>query len=86
MKSFTLRDCGDTLVVVEISNIIIVLDKRLEKTHTALRSFEIGLTLNAPLGAIEEFKRSLERRLRKLVVVSEKYGEVGSYGGSPGSF
>jgi len=85
MKPFTLRDCGDTLVV-EIDNIVIVLDKRLEKTHSALRRLEIGLTLDTPLEAIEEFERLLRRRLRKLVVVSEKYGEVGSSGGRPGSF
>ena len=85
MKPFTLRDYGDSLVV-EISDIIIVLDKRLEKTHTALRSLKIGLTLDTPLEAIEELERLLRRRLRKLVVVSEKYGEVGSYGGYPGSF
>jgi hypothetical protein len=75
MKPFTLRDCGDILVV-EIDNIIIVLDKRLEKTHSALRRLEIGLTLDTPLGAIEEFERLLRRRLRKLVVVSEKYGRL----------
>ncbi|WP_171770371.1 hypothetical protein [Thermosphaera aggregans] len=85
MKPFTLRDCGDTMVV-EIDNIVIVLDKRLEKTHTALRRLEIGLTLDTPLEAIEEFERLLRRRLKKLVVVSERYGEVGSSGGCLGSF
>ena len=79
MKPFTLRDCGDTLVV-EMDNIVIVLNKRLEKTHIALRSLEIGLTLDAPLEAIEEFERLLRRRLKKLVVVSEKTEEVGSSG------
>jgi hypothetical protein len=84
MKPFTLRDCGDTLVV-ETDNIVTVLDKRLEKAHIALRSLEIGLTLDTPLEAIEEFERLLRRRLRKLVVVSEKYGEAGSSGGCLGS-
>jgi hypothetical protein len=85
MKPFTLRDCGDTLVV-EMDNTIIVLKKRLEKTHSALRRLEIGLTLDTPLEAIEEFERSLRRRLRKLVVVSEKSEEVGSSGRCPGFF
>jgi hypothetical protein len=47
-----------------------VLNKRLEKAHVALRSLELGLTLNAPLEAIEEFERLLKRRLKRLVVVS----------------
>jgi hypothetical protein len=81
MKPFTLRDCGDTMVV-ETDNIVTVLDKRLEKTHTALRRLEIGLTLDSPLEAIEEFERLLRRRLKKLVVVSE---EAGSSGGCLGS-
>jgi hypothetical protein len=84
MKPFTLRDCGDTLVV-EMDNIIVVLNKRLEKTHSALRSLEIGLTLDTPLEAIEEFERLLRRRLEKLVVLSEKYGEAGSSGRCSGS-
>jgi hypothetical protein len=80
MKPFTLRDCGDTLVV-EMDNIVIVLNMRLEKTHIALRSLELGLTLDAPLEAIEEFERLLKKRLKKLVVVSEESEEVGPSGG-----
>jgi len=71
MKPFTLRDCDDILVV-EMDNIVIVLNKRLEKTHIALRSLEIGLTLDAPLEGIKEFERLLKKRLKKLVVVSEE--------------
>jgi hypothetical protein len=84
MKPFTLRDCGDTLVV-EIGDLVLVLNRRLEKTHIALRSLELGLTLDAPLEAIEEFERLLRRRLKKLVVVSEEPEEVGSSGGCLGS-
>ena len=84
MKPFTLRDCGDALVV-EIGDLVLVLNRRLEKTHIALRSLEIGLTLDAPLEAIEEFERLLRRRLKKLVVVSEESEEVGSSGGCLGS-
>ena len=84
MKPFTLRDCGDTLVV-EMDNIVLVLNRRLEKTHIALRSLEIGLTLDAPLEAIDGFERLLKKRLKKLVVVSEESEEVGSSGGCLGS-
>jgi hypothetical protein len=84
MKPFTLRDCGDTLVV-EMDNIVLVLNRRLEKTHIALRSLEIGLTLDAPLEAIDGFERLLKKRLKKLVVVSEEPEEVGSSGGCLGS-
>jgi hypothetical protein len=84
MKPFTLRDCGDTLVV-EMDNIVIVLNRRLEKTHIALRSLELGLTLDAPLEAIDGFERLLKKRLKKLVVVSEESEEVGSSGGCLGS-
>jgi len=55
------------------------------KNHTALRRLEIGLALDTPLEVIEEFERLLRWRLKKLVVLSEKYGEVGSSGGCPGS-
>jgi hypothetical protein len=81
MKPFTIRDCVDTLVV-EIGDLVLVLNRKLEKAHIALRSLEIGLTLDAPLEAIEEFERLLKKRLKKLVVVSE---EVGSSGGFLGS-
>jgi hypothetical protein len=84
MKPFTVKDCGDTMVV-EMDNIVIVLNKRLEKTHIALRSLEIGLTLDAPLEAIDGFERLLKKRLKKLVVVSEESEEVGSSGGCLGS-
>jgi hypothetical protein len=83
MKPFTLRDCGDTLVI-KMDNIVIVLNKRLEKTHIALKSLEIGLTLDAPLEAINGFERLLKKRLKKLVVVSEDPEEVGSVGGCLG--
>jgi hypothetical protein len=63
-----------------MDNIVLVLNRRLEKAHIALRSLELGLTLDAPLEAIEEFERLLRRRLKKLVVVSEESGEVGSSG------
>ena len=84
MKPFTLRDCGDTLVI-KMDNIVIVLNKRLEKTHIALKSLEIGLTLDAPLEAINGFERLLKERLKKLAVVSEEPEEVGSSGGCLGS-
>jgi hypothetical protein len=84
MKPFTLRDCVDS-IVIEIDSLVLVLNRRLEKTHIALRSLEIGLTLDAPLEAIEEFERLLRRRLKKLVVVSEESEEVGSSGGCLGS-
>jgi hypothetical protein len=84
MKPFTLRDCADTLVV-EIGDLVLVLNRRLEKTHIVLRSLEIGLTLDAPLEAIDGFERLLKKRLKKLVVVSEESEEVGSSGGCLGS-
>jgi len=84
MKPFTVRDCGDTLVV-EMDNIVLVLNRRLEKAHIALRNLELGLTLDAPLEAIEEFERLLKKRLKKLVVVSEESEEVGSSGRCLGS-
>ena len=84
MKPFTIRDCVDTLVV-EIGDLVLVLNRKLEKAHIALRSLEIGLTLDAPLEAIEEFERLLKKRLEKLVVVSEESEEVGSSGGCLGS-
>ena len=84
MKPFTVRDCGDTLVV-EMDNIVLVLNRRLEKAHIALRNLELGLTLDTPLEAIEEFERLLKKRLKKLVVVSEESEEVGSSGGCLGS-
>jgi hypothetical protein len=71
MKPFTLRDCGDALVV-EMDNVVIVLNRRLEKAHIALRSLELGLTLDAPLEGIKEFERLLKKRLKRLVVVSEE--------------
>jgi hypothetical protein len=84
MKPFTVKDCGDTLVV-EMDNIVLVLNRRLEKTHIALRSLELGLTLDAPLEAIDGFERLLKKRLKKLVVVSEESEKVGSSGGRLGS-
>jgi hypothetical protein len=84
MKPFTLRDCGDS-IVIEIDGSVLVLNRRLEKAHIALRNLELGLTLDAPLEAIEEFERLLRRRLKKLVVVSEESEEVGSSGGCLGS-
>ena len=62
MKPFTVRDWGDKLVV-EIEDLVLVLNRRLEKTHIVLRSLEIGLTLDAPLEAIGELERLLRRRL-----------------------
>jgi hypothetical protein len=61
---------------IETNDAVLVLNKRLEKTHIALRSLELGLTLDAPLEAIEEFERLLKRRLKKLVVISEEPEEV----------
>jgi len=84
MKPFTLRDCVNS-IVIEIDGLVLVMNKRLEKAHIALRNLEIGLTLDAPLEAIEEFERLLRRRLKKLVVVSEESEEVGSSGGCLGS-
>ena len=84
MKPFTLRNCSDTLVV-EMDNVVLVLNRRLEKAHIALRNLELGLTLDAPLETIEEFERLLKKRLKKLVVVSEESEEVGSSGGCLGS-
>jgi len=84
MKPFTVRDCGDTLVV-EIEDLVLVLNRSLEKTHIVLRSLEIGLTLDAQLEAIGELERLLRRRLNKLVVVSEESEVVGSSGGCLGS-
>lgn len=75
MKPFTLRDCEDS-IVIEADSLVLVLNKRLEKAHIALRNLELGLTLDAPLEAIEEFERLLRRRLKKLVVISEESEEV----------
>jgi hypothetical protein len=84
MKPFIVRDCVDS-IVIEIDGLVLVLNRRLEKTHIALRNLELGLTLDAPLEAIEEFEKLLKRRLKKLVVVSEEPEEVGSSGGCLGS-
>jgi hypothetical protein len=84
MKPFIVRDCEDS-IVIETDGLVLVMNRRLEKAHVALRSLEIGLTLDAPLEAIEEFERLLRRRLKKLVVVSEESEEVGSSGGCLGS-
>jgi hypothetical protein len=75
MRHFVVKECADALSI-ETEDAVLVLNKRLEKTHIALRSLELGLTLDAPLGAIEEFERLLKRRLKKLVVISEEPEEV----------
>ena len=75
MRHFVVKECVDALSI-ETDDAVLVLNKRLEKTHIALRSLELGLTLDAPLEAIEEFERLLKRRLKKLVVISEESEEV----------
>jgi hypothetical protein len=75
MRHFVVKECVDALSI-ETNDAVLVLNKRLEKTHIALRSLELGLTLDAPLEAIEEFERLLKRRLKKLVVISEEPEEV----------
>jgi hypothetical protein len=75
MRHFVVKECVDALSI-ETNDAVLVLNKRLEKTHIALRSLELGLTLDAPLEAIEEFERLLKRRLKKLVVISEESEEV----------
>jgi hypothetical protein len=69
MRHFVVKECVDALSI-ETDDVVLVLNKRLEKTHIALRSLELGLTLDAPLEAIEEFERLLKRRLKRLVIVS----------------
>jgi len=66
--------------VIEADSLVLVLNRRLEKAHIALRNLELGLTLDAPLEAIEEFERLLRRRLKKLVVISEESEEVADSG------
>lgn len=79
MRHLVVKECADALSI-ETEDVVLVLNKRLEKTHIALRSLEIGLTLDAPLEGIKEFERLLKKRLKKLVVVSEEPEEVGSSG------
>jgi hypothetical protein len=71
MRHLVVKECADALSI-ETSDVVLVLNKRLEKAHVALRSLELGLTLDAPAEAIEEFERLLKRRLKRLVVVSEE--------------
>jgi len=75
MRHFVVKECADALSI-EAGDVVLVLNKRLEKAHVALRSLELGLTLDAPAEAIEEFERLLKRRLKKLVVISEEPEEV----------
>lgn len=79
------KECADALSI-ETNDAVLVLNKRLEKAHIALRDLELGLTLNAPVEVIEGFERLLRRRLKRLVVVSEESEEVGSSGGCMGSY
>jgi len=69
MKHFVVKECVDALSI-ETDDVVLVLNKRLERAHIALRGLELGLTLDAPAEAIEEFERLLKRRLKRLVVVS----------------
>jgi len=69
MRHLVVKECTDALSI-EAGDVVLVLNKRLEKTHIALRSLELGLTLDVPLEAIEEFERLLKRRLKRLVIVS----------------
>jgi hypothetical protein len=70
MRHFVVKECVDALSI-ETDNAVLVLNKRLEKAHIALRDLELGLTLNVPVEVVEEFERLLKRRLKRLVVVSE---------------
>ena len=79
------KECVDALSI-ETDDAVLVLNKRLEKAHIALRDLELGLTLNVPVEVIEGFERLLRRRLKRLVVVSEESEEVGSSGGCMGSY
>jgi len=85
MRHLVVKECADALSI-ETNDAVLVLNKRLEKAHIALRDLELGLTLNAPVEVIEGFERLLRRRLKRLVVVSEESEEVGSSGGCMGSY
>jgi hypothetical protein len=82
MRHFVVKERVDALSI-ETSDVVLVLNKRLEKAHIALRDLELGLTLGALLEAIEEFKRLPKRRLKRLVVISvEEVVESGECLGS----
>jgi hypothetical protein len=85
MRHFVVKECVDALSI-ETNDAVLVLNKRLEKAHIALRDLELGLTLNAPVEVIEGFERLLRRRLKRLVVVSEESEEVCSSGGCMGPY
>ena len=65
MKLFVVRDCRDALSV-ETSDVVLVLNKKLEKIHVALRELEAGLTLHAPSDAISQFEKLLEKSSRSV--------------------
>jgi hypothetical protein len=58
MRRFVVKECVDALSI-ETNDAVLVLNKRLEKTHIALKSLELGLALDAPLEGIKEFERLL---------------------------
>jgi len=82
MKPFIVRDCGD-VVVVETADVVVVLNKRLEKIHFALRDLRLGFTLNAPIDALKQIESMLEERLGEFIVVFED--EVNNSGECLGS-
>ena len=81
MKPFVVRDCGDALSV-ETSGVVLVLNKKLEKIHLALRDLEVGLTLHVSSEAISQFEKLLEKKLTRCVLVVEEVDENGECLGS----
>ena len=78
LKHLTFRECRDS-IVVETGELVLALNKRLEKAHIALRDLELGLTLDVPGEAVDEFEGVLRKRLRRLVVISEEEAEEASW-------
>uniref|UniRef100_A0A7J3Y0V3 Uncharacterized protein n=1 Tax=Thermogladius calderae TaxID=1200300 RepID=A0A7J3Y0V3_9CREN len=49
LKHITFREPADSMVV-ETSELVLALNKKLEKAHIALKDLEVGLTLDVPGG------------------------------------
>jgi hypothetical protein len=67
LKHFTFRECRDS-IVVETGELVLALNKKLEKAHIALKDLEVGLTLDVPGEAVGEFEGILRKRLKWLTV------------------
>ena len=67
LEHLTFRECADS-IVVETSEFVLALNKKLEKAHIALKDLELGLTLNIPGEVADEFEGIPRKRLKRLTV------------------